>query len=167
MPDEDPYLMPLGLRLVRAGNAFVQASEKRMRPRGLRWSSFSVLYMLRMFGRLEARTIARLAGVSRQAISLVLATVERDGQVRRGPVDNDRRLVGIDLTATGTTTTDEALRAQQKLSRQWFAVLTSDERAELDRLLEKLLTHQAGASSLDDEHSGRRSTPPEATDPTG
>jgi DNA-binding MarR family transcriptional regulator len=133
----------LGPRLVRAANAFTNASEAVHRRRGLRWSAFSALFVLLIYGRSEARAIARLMGTSRQATSLVLSTLERDGKIERQPSADDRRVVNIVLSEQGLATVNEALPDQVRLSEQWFARLDPSEQLELDRLLEKLLVgHQ-------------------------
>jgi len=149
-PDAADDSMSVGLRLVRAANAFVQTSEREVhRPLGLRWSGFSALFILSIFRTLEARTIARLMGVTRQATSLVLATLERDGHVERSQVDvEDRRLVSIRLTRQGRAAAKTALAGQLELSEQWFACLDPEEQRELNRLLDKVLVH-GGAKGQD------------------
>ena len=67
-PDAVEHLMDLGLNLVRASGKYVQMSEAMvLRAHDLRWASFSVLFMASLFPGIEARTIARLTGVTRQA----------------------------------------------------------------------------------------------------
>ena len=138
-PEHDQVSMQLGLVLVRAANQFVQESERRaQRPFGLSWRGLSVTFALGIFGSLEASTIARLTGVSRQAISLVTATLERDGLVRR-TAGHDRRRRPLELTDAGQAAMVGALGRQGELSDEWFAELTEEERATLYRLLVKVV----------------------------
>jgi len=137
----DEESMMLGLQLVRAGNSFIAASEKKVhRPRGLRWAGFSVMFTLLVYGRLEARSIARLTGVSRQAVSTVLATLQRDGNVERQEADAaDRRLVPVTLSAQGEERATDVLDDQLELSHRWFSVLSRAEQREFARLLGKVI----------------------------
>jgi DNA-binding MarR family transcriptional regulator len=159
-PDVADESLAVGLRLVRAANAFVQASEHEVhRPLGLRWSGFSALFILSIFRTLEARTIARLMGVTRQATSLVLSTLERDGHVDRQPGDaGDRRLVAVRLSRRGRATVKKALSGQLDLSERWFSCLSPEEQRELNRLLDKVLVHGA-AKSADTGQDGVNDSP--------
>lgn len=141
MPDSDPTSLNLGLRLVRASGAFVRAAEKEVqRPLNLNWSSFSTLFTLGVFESLEARTVARFTGMTRQAISLVLGNLDKAGLVERtGNDPHDGRLVRIRFSNKGRELTKEGVRRQFEFSNKWFAVLDDAERTELNRLLEKLL----------------------------
>jgi len=69
-PDHDQTSLQIGLVLVRAANQFVQESEQRaQRPFGLRWSGLSATFALALFHAVEASTLARLTGITRQAMS--------------------------------------------------------------------------------------------------
>ncbi|WP_460772089.1 MarR family winged helix-turn-helix transcriptional regulator [Microbacterium sp. GXF7504] len=140
----DESSMFLGIQVVRAGNAFTQVSEKKVhRPRGLRWAGFTIMFLLMVYRRLETRTVARLTGVTRQAASLVLATLERDGYVLRdAPTEEDRRIVPISLSDAGERVAKEVLQEQLALADDWFSVLSSEERRELSRLLSKLMAQR-------------------------
>lgn len=147
----DASHMRLGINLVRAANVFVGVSERRVhRPKGLSWSGFSAMFALSVFDALEARTISRLIGVTRQATSVVLATLERKGLItRKRPRDADGRLLTVRLTDEGRRIAREAVTEQNLLVERWFAPLTDDERAQLDRLLEKLVNHGDAADEAD------------------
>ena len=57
-----------------------------------------MLFVLWLAGPLESRHVARLAGMSRAAVSALVKTLERDGLVTRTQVPSDRRAV---ITAMG------------------------------------------------------------------
>jgi DNA-binding MarR family transcriptional regulator len=149
VPEADQLSLGLGLRLVRASGAFVNAAEREVhRPLKLNWSSFSTIYVISVFRTLEARTIARFTGLTRQAVSLVLTALEKVGVVSRSAENQeDGRLVNVRFTAEGEELADRAVRNQLRFSENWFAVLDKAERAELNRLLEKLL--QKGPEQAD------------------
>lgn len=142
-PDANQASIGVGLALLRLAGAFQQASEREAhRPLGLRWTGFSAVFALSIFGRLDATTLARLVGVSRQAMSLVLANLERDGYIERQQGD-DRRTLDIELTDDGRRVAGEALGGQISLSESWFGDLSDDELLTLLRLLEKVTTSRA------------------------
>ncbi|WP_158300439.1 MarR family winged helix-turn-helix transcriptional regulator [Arthrobacter crystallopoietes] len=140
-PAADQLSLGLGLRLVRASGAFVKAAEIEVqRPLKLNWSYFSTIYVISVFKSLEARTIARFTGLTRQAVSIVLAGMEKAGLVIRSSGNQeDGRLVSIRFTDQGEETASRSVQDQLRFSEKWFSVLDRDERAELNRLLEKLL----------------------------
>lgn len=146
-PDKDEGVMQSGLLILRLATAYQQASEREVhRPLDLRWTGFSTVFALSIFGKLEARTLARLIGVSRQAVSLVITTLERDGYIEREPGE-DRRTMVIQLTQRGSEVAEEALRGQVELSQEWFGSLSAEELAQLMTLLERVLSSRSGRSA--------------------
>jgi DNA-binding MarR family transcriptional regulator len=86
----------------RAAQALKTTAERTvLREYGLSWASFSTLYILWIWGPLETRALARAQGVSRPTVTSLVDTLERRGYVRRCPVQSDRRLVTVELTAEG------------------------------------------------------------------
>ncbi|HYO85292.1 MAG TPA: MarR family transcriptional regulator [Dermatophilaceae bacterium] len=139
-PDLDDKTFHLGFSLSRAASMHVQASEARIhRPKGWSWSAFRVMYIIWVFRQVEARDLARLSGVSRQATSSVLATLEGNGLIVRERDSNaDRRLVSVRLSSKGQAAITEAFAAQHRLEREWFGSLTTEEQATLLALLDRL-----------------------------
>lgn len=138
--DFDEMAFRLGFSLTRVAAAAVHESEAQVhRPHGWSFSAFRVMYIIWIFDRVEARHIARLAGVSRQSTSSVLATLERNGFVRRERDEcGDRRLVSIELTDEGRRAVQQAFVAQHRLDRAWFGVLSPQEQQQLLDLLDRV-----------------------------
>lgn len=137
-PDANQHAIETGLGLLRIATAFQQASERVVhRPLGLRWTGFSTVFALSIFGELDASTLAQLAGVSRQAMSLVVTNLERDGFIARHR-GRDRRTNVVELTEDGRLVADKALRGQVAMSEQWFSDLTDDELALLTSLFARI-----------------------------
>lgn len=112
------------------------------RPSGLSTAGFRVLFTVWVFTTLEPREIARLAGVSRAAITGVVRTLERDGFVTRTRRDDDRRLVSIELTPAGRDVLAEAYQRQNLREREIFAGLSPEQLAGFTSALRILLrTH--------------------------
>lgn len=140
LPDIDGMAFHLGMLLLRTANTHSQHSERLVhRPHGFSHTGFRILYIVWIFRQAEARDIARLAGMSRQAASSVLATLEADGLVIRERLSStDRRLVTVRLSEAGHTAIKDAFARQNQLERDWFADLTEAEQATLKDLLTKV-----------------------------
>ena len=141
-PDVDPRAIALSLTLARIAATHQHQSERLVhRERGGSYSGFRVLYMIWLTEPVEARDLARFAGVSRQTTSTVLSTLEAARLVvRRQTSKTDRRLVSVRLTPRGRAAVDEAIGAQNALESDWFSVLNSAEQAQLQDMLERVLT---------------------------
>jgi DNA-binding MarR family transcriptional regulator len=67
----------------------------------LHWSAFVTLWCLWIYGELETRKLAAEAGVAKSTLSGILNTLEARKLVRRRANEAERRLVIVNLTATG------------------------------------------------------------------
>lgn len=152
-PDVDPRAIALSLTLARIAATHQYQSERVVhRERGWSYSGFRVLYMIWLSEPVEARDLARFAGVSRQTTSTVLSTLEAAQLVvRRQTSTTDRRLVSVRLTATGRAAVEEAIGAQNELESDWFSVLSAAEQKQLLEMLERVLARidQPAARPLD------------------
>lgn len=144
----------LGNIVQRAARVQLQQSETFVhRHFGLGYTAFSALYLLLVFGPLEAQTLARVLGVSRQAVSTVVTNLEKSGHITRTQGD-DRRTFELDLTVEGRRVVSEALQGQADLSERWFECLSAEERRSLLDMLERVMVH---ASVVATEESGSES----------
>ncbi len=131
------------LLLLRLATLLQSDAESRVhRPHGLRWTGFSALFALTLFDRLEARSLARIIGVSRQAISLVLTVLERDGLIVRTP-GADRRTMVIELTDEGRRIAGVTLDGQIALSQEWLEVLSEEEKVVFADMIRRVLVARA------------------------
>lgn len=67
----------------------------------LHWSAFVTLWCLWIYGELETRRLAAEAGVAKSTLSSILNMLEGRKLVRRRTNELERRLVIVNLTATG------------------------------------------------------------------
>lgn len=109
------------------------------RPLGLSLAGFRILFVTWVFGTLEPRQIARLAGVSRAAVSSSLNTLERDGLAVRRRDQADRRLVTVNLTAAGEAMLARAYDHQHGLERELFGDIPPEELAHFTSVLRRLM----------------------------
>lgn len=109
------------------------------RPIGLSMAGFRVLFTVWVFGALEVRDLAGLAGVSRAAVSGVVTTLERDGLAVRQRDQADGRLATVRLTSEGENRLRSAYRSQNDRERRLFADLDAAELTAFTATLRKLL----------------------------
>jgi len=140
-PEHDGASVLLGNIMQRAARVQLQQSEAHVhRHYGLGYSGFSALYLLMVFGPLEAQTLARALGISRQAVSSVVSNLEQRALITRTQGD-DRRTFVLELTDEGRSIGSSALGHQVRLSEQWFECLSADERDSLLSMLERVIVH--------------------------
>lgn len=77
---------------------------KVLSPYRLSWTSFVALWVLWVWGAMEARELAAAVGISRPTASGVMTTLESRGLVSRRRDPKDGRLVIVKLTAKGRRT---------------------------------------------------------------
>ena len=139
LPEVDADAVRLVLTLYRVTNMVVYDLESTIhRPRGWSWPGFRLLFVLWIVGPMEAKRAAELSGMSRQAVSALINTLDRDGLVMRTPAEYDRRAVELSLTQRGADVMAEAFVSHNAREQLWADVLTPDERHTLVHLLSKL-----------------------------
>lgn len=137
--EPDIPAMRLVLAMHRATNLVIYDLESSVhRPSGWAWSSFQLLFALWMDGPVDSKTAARLAGMSRAAVSSLANTLERDGLVVRLPNKEDGRSVLLDLTRAGERRILKVFPEHNRREAKWAKCLDPEERAELTRLLDKV-----------------------------
>ena len=77
---------------------------KVLAPDRLSWTAFVGLWVLWVWGEMEARDFAAAVGISRPTATGVMTTLEGRGFVTRRKDAKDRRMVLVSLTAPGRTT---------------------------------------------------------------
>lgn len=142
-PTADEPSMNASMLLLHLANRLQQDSEKRAhRPHGLGWSGYSALFSLAVYGEAHAGYLARVAGISRQAMSRVISALERDKLIKRVGGE-DRRTQTIQLTDLGREFSTRATAEQIAVSEEWFGDLSFKERQEFLRLIERVITSRA------------------------
>ena len=92
----DPVTFRAMFGIFRLGGRMFNDLETRIhRPAGWSLAGFRVMFLLWVGGPMESYEIARLAGLSRAAISSAVNTLERDGLVDRRRESDDRRVVTV------------------------------------------------------------------------
>lgn len=123
---------------------------------GMTFGEYEVLAALTRSGppyRLKPGELVGALVLSSGAVTNRIDRVEAAGLVERLPDPDDRRGTLVALTAKGRAVVDEALRAHLDNEERLLGALSGTERAQLTRLLRKLLVSDA-FTALDPAHSG-------------
>lgn len=163
-PELDPSACEAYLNLLRTGDDVVSVMDKSLADHQISSGRFGVLMLLWQTvqksgnptcdgdapaGPRTPAELAEAAGVSRATMTGLIDTLERDDFVRRKPDPKDRRMMSVELTATGEALLAKILPAYFNLIAELMEPLTVSERKTLVGLLNKILQHSphCGAST--------------------
>ena len=128
------------LSLNRTSQAVTYDLESTLlRPRGLSWSVYRLLFVLWNAGDLEPTRLAELTGTTRASVSNLVKPLVADGLLERRPSPHDRRAAVISLADKGRSIIEEAFADVNRREAEWDRILTPIERDLLVALLQKLL----------------------------
>ena len=105
---------------------------------------FGVLNVLQRRGEASQRELCDDLDLDRSTVAGLVARLEARGLVARVRAEDDRRRNVVQLTDDGHALLDEVVPAAARVDDVLTAALTARERAELQRLLGKVLTHALG-----------------------
>ena len=139
--------LPLDFQVLLAvSNIFRAATAARAHPERtvlsehrLSWSASVTVFVLRVWGDLESRQLADEVGVTPGTLSGVVDTLERRGFVKRAPHTSDGRRVVVKATAKGRKALDSIFVRFNEEEMFITKELSGAERAELARLLRRVL----------------------------
>lgn len=97
-----------------------------------------VLMLLREAGTITQRELTARLGIQSGSASEVIAKLEHMGLIARVLSEEDRRTADISLTEEGRRQADEALEHRQQRHEEMFSALSSEEKAQLLSMLEKI-----------------------------
>ncbi|MEM9465119.1 MAG: MarR family transcriptional regulator [Actinomycetota bacterium] len=139
----DPVTFRAMYGIFRLGGRMFNDLEAQVhRPAGWSLAGFRVMFLLWVAGPMESHEIARLAGLTRAAISSAVNTLERDRLVDRRRESDDRRVVTVHLTDDGASRIEDAYQAQNRRERELFGDLTDDELVTLTELMRRISDHR-------------------------
>jgi len=105
----------------------------------LSWSAFTALFVLRVWGDVDARTLATEAGITAATLTGVMKTLEARGLLRRKDDRADRRRVIVHLTPRGRHVIDEVMPSFNRHESLVTQALTDAEQDDLARALRTVL----------------------------
>jgi len=124
----------------RSGAALRRHLESTVLARDrLSWTAFTALWVLWIWGELEAREFAGAVGISRPTASGVLSTLQSRRYVRRRKAAADGRVVLVSLTPSGRRKIEELFPRFNEEERRLAAVLDPGEQERLASMLRSLM----------------------------
>lgn len=139
--DVDLEAMAVIANVWRAAQEVRAQLERRvLRPEGISWGGFSLLFNLWISGHpMETRSLAASMGCARPSVSSLCDTLERDGLITRHGDDHDRRLVRVALTPAGHRLITGLFPRFNAGEAELVAGLDEHDRRQLATLLRRLL----------------------------
>jgi DNA-binding MarR family transcriptional regulator len=131
----------LPYRLSVLSNTVSQAIAREYEMRfALSITEWRVLAVLGRYEGISAREVAQRTAMDKVAVSRAVAALMKDGRVRRGTAEHDKRQSVLTLTAKGWKIYDEVAPLALEHERRLLAHLDADERQWLGRIIDKLVT---------------------------
>lgn len=129
----------LGYLLKQASTALRRAMEEALRPLGLSVTQYACLELLAQCPGLSNSELARGAFVTRQSMSVVLHTLERQGYVARPAEAPVGKVLPTRLTSSGRLELRAATAAVRSVEVRMLAGMTEDEQTEAFRALQRMV----------------------------
>lgn len=130
----------LPYRLSVLSNTISQAIARDYGARfGLAVTEWRVLAVLGRYDGLSAVEVAERTAMDKVAVSRAVNALLKSGRIRRAVHANDKRRSVLSLSAKGRRVYDEVAPMALRYERELLAVLDRDERAWLERILDKLV----------------------------
>ncbi len=142
-PEADAVSVMLFGQLLMAGNQLVQAAEKNLEAVGLTWAKFRLLMNL-MRGEkhgtpcMQPSELSEMQGISRNTVSALISSLEKDELLSRELHGTDRRKFLIHLTPKGRKMLKAELGNQFEFVSHCFDALNAKERQTLQEYLSRL-----------------------------
>jgi len=137
-----------GYLLRQAAAAYRRRVERSMTDLGVTQPQFAVLTMLANYPGVSNADLARLAVLTPQTVSVIIANLERAGYLVRRPHEVHGRIQHIDLNENGKRQLAECRKRVQDLERHLADNLSPDEAAVIRKWLVGLAAaHEDEASN--------------------
>lgn len=128
----------LGYLLARVAAQLERPWSASLKAKGINPRQFSMLSLLARDATISQAELARRVLITPQSVSESLVGLEDAGLIMRGEIEPGHP-ARLRLTATGRKLLTRAWPEVERTNREGFAMLTAAERAELSRLLKKVL----------------------------
>ncbi len=125
---------------ISAGQILYSGFGEALRPLGLSYESWRILWVLALVRRSEPRLLAQTLWLSRPAVTSALNKLEEGGHIVRTRATNDRRLVSVEMTAAGAELLERGARVYIETLTSFMAALETEEKELLARIGRKFWT---------------------------
>src|SRR6266511_864210 len=126
------------IKLTRCTNSILARLAERQTVGNLTYSQFAVLEALYHLGSMTQGEISGKVLKSGSNMTTVIDNLERDGLVRRERDEQDRRVIHVHLTKTGSSKVAAVLPGHIEALVREFSVLSASEQKDLAELCKKL-----------------------------
>lgn len=126
--------------VISAGQLLYSGFGEVLRPLGLSYESWRILWVLALVPRSEPRLLARTFWLSRPAVTSALNRLEEGGHIVRKRATNDRRLVSVEMTTSGAELLERGAEAYIATLGTLMGALDPEEKALLARIERKFWT---------------------------
>lgn len=134
-----PALMAIS-NIYRAATAVRNRVEREVLGRhGLSWGGFTILFVLWVWGPMEAARLADECGLAKGTLTGMVGTLQGRGLVERDRIDADRRRVRIELTPSGRNLIDRVFPDFNGVESAVVKGLDLSDVEELSRLLRTVI----------------------------
>jgi DNA-binding MarR family transcriptional regulator len=130
----------LGYLLKQASSSLHSALEAVLRPLGMSVTHYACLELLSQRPGLSNSELARGAFVSRQAMNVLVQSLERDGFVTRPAAAPVGKVLPIELTPLGRRSLAKATVAVRSIEDRMLAGLDPDSQNDARRILASMIT---------------------------
>ncbi len=143
-PGTDPVGVMLFGEFLHTSNQLMQVAERNLAEVDLTWAKFRLLMSLQRAEKSDAldgmqpSDLSEMQGISRNAVSALIAGLEQDGLISRKLHGSDRRKFVIRLTPRGRKFVRAKLDDQFQLVSHCFDALSEEERNCLSEFLVRL-----------------------------
>ncbi|WP_419849146.1 MarR family winged helix-turn-helix transcriptional regulator [Candidatus Poriferisocius sp.] len=128
--------------IYRAAAAVRRRAERELLAEaGLSWGGFAILWVLWVWGEMEAAQLASECDLAKGTLTGMVSTLEKQGRVERTRMQSDRRRVTVALTSAGLKTIEQLFPHFNEFEGQMSGGLNQDEKRELARLLRLVTTN--------------------------
>lgn len=135
MEHYDQYLRKIDRTMSRMGRHFATALSSG----GLSGPQYMMMQEIASSDNCHPTDLAQTFGVTLSAVTATVNRMARDGLVQRTEDEMNRRHVVLTVTAKGRQVMDQTEALRQRVVRETFGKLTSDELAVFVKLLHKIV----------------------------
>ena len=114
-----------------------QTERTILRQFELTWASFSILFIIWIWGPIETRAIAKSQNVTKGTVTSTVSLLEKRGLCLRRQSEADRRLVTVELTPEGQQLIEEVYPLFNQGESALVSGLSKQEQETLAKLLRK------------------------------
>ena len=127
--------------IFRAANAVrTHVTNEVLRPYGVTWTGFMVMWVVCTRDGIEIRHAAEAAAISKATLTGVVKTLESKGWMERRVRTHDRRLVELHLTEAGVRVVEEVYPKFNAVEAGVVRVLTSRRTRDMTKSLHDIVT---------------------------